>query len=77
MLSTRDWIYVGGRFKCLDPCKYQEVKDELANIIIYYLSLANSANIDVSRAILDKLRKNEDKYPMDKVKGEYKKYTEL
>lgn len=40
-----------------------EVADELADVLIYCLSFANSAGIDVSRAIRTKLARNETRFP--------------
>jgi dCTP diphosphatase len=60
-----------------DPVKLERVKEELADVMNYCLSLANAANIDISQAILDKIEKNKAKYPIDQVKGKYRKYHEL
>ena len=60
-----------------DPKYLQEMKDELADIIIYSLSLANTLHVDVSEIVIDKLKKNRAKYPAKKAKGSNKKYTEL
>ena len=38
------------------------LKEELADVVIYALSLANAANIDISEAVLGKIKKNEGKY---------------
>lgn len=40
------------------------LKEELADVIIYCLSLANGLNIDVTAAIEDKIKKNSIKYPI-------------
>jgi len=53
-----------------------EVADELADIINNCLLFASSCNIDIAQACLKKLEHNRDKYPVDKVKGSAKKYTE-
>ncbi len=45
------------------------VADELADVLIYCLSFANSSGIDVSTAIHKKLARNEVRFPVDKVKG--------
>lgn len=55
----------------------KEIKEELADIMDYCLALANQLDIDVSQALYDKIRKNEEKYPVEKIRGNYKKYTEL
>ena len=34
-------------------------------------------DINLEEAIVEKMKKNEEKYPVDKVKGKFKKYTEL
>ncbi|MFC1904528.1 nucleotide pyrophosphohydrolase [Chloroflexota bacterium] len=60
-----------------DANKLENIKDEISDIVIYCLDLANALNIDVSQAIENKVKKNEEKYPVEKIKGKYKKYTEL
>ena len=47
-----------------DADKKAEVADELADVMIYCLSFANSAEIDVSEAILKKLARNESRFPI-------------
>jgi NTP pyrophosphatase (non-canonical NTP hydrolase) len=46
-----------------------DIKDELADVLIYALTLAHDLNIDVRTAILDKIRKNALKYPIGKGEG--------
>ena len=43
------------------------LQEELADVIIYCLSLANRLDIDVSTAIEDKIKKNGIKYPKHKL----------
>ncbi len=57
-------------------CK-NEIADELADVAMYLLELADNLGIDLSQAIEAKLVKNSKKYPIDKAKGNAKKYTEL
>jgi len=45
------------------------IADELADVLIYGLSLGNALGIDVSDAILAKVAKNEARYPEDRVRG--------
>jgi len=40
------------------------LKEELADVLIYCLSFANRAKIDIAEAIADKIEKNEKKYPI-------------
>ena len=50
---------------------------ELADVMIYCFSLANVLNMDVAQAVVKKIENNEGKYPIERVKGNYEKYTEL
>ena len=54
-----------------------EVADELADVLIYCLYMADAMDFDVKEIILNKMGKNALKYPVDKSKGNAKKYTEL
>ena len=54
-----------------------EVADELADVLIYCLYMVDAMNFDVKEIILNKMKKNTIKYPIDKSKGNAKKYTEF
>lgn len=53
-----------------------DVSDELADVLYWVLLAANDLNIDLEDAFVKKLNKNAAKYPVDKAKGNHKKYTE-
>ena len=55
----------------------EKIKEELADVFAYAFLLADKYNLDVKQIILDKIKKNADKYPVDKAKGISKKYDEL
>ncbi len=55
----------------------EHMQEEMADVLIYLLSMSDILNIDLSKAVLDKLEKNNKKYPVEKSKGSCKKYTEL
>lgn len=57
--------------------RHQALADELADVLYYTLLMAHDQGIDLEAALLDKLRRNAEKYPVDKAKGSSKKYTEL
>lgn len=54
-----------------------EVSEELADVLIYCLYMVDSLNLDFKEIILDKMEKNAFKYPINKSKGNAKKYTEF
>lgn len=45
------------------------ISEELADVFIYGISMANSLSIDLEEAILQKLEKNERKYPVERFRG--------
>jgi NTP pyrophosphatase (non-canonical NTP hydrolase) len=49
------------------------VKEELADVMMYCVGLANATGIDVAKAIFSKLARNEKKYPVQRYKGTYSK----
>ena len=55
----------------------KEIKEELADVLIYSLMLADNLNLDVDDIIKNKLVLNERKYPVEKSRGSNKKYNEL
>jgi len=57
--------------------KQSEISDEIADILIFIVYLADTLDIDMTSAVTEKIRKNELKYPIDKSKNSNKKYTEL
>ena len=62
--------------KNLPQSKLDEVETELADTLIYLIRLADKLDIDLLAAAISKIELNEQKYPVDKVKGNAKKYTE-
>lgn len=54
-----------------------EVVDELADIVNYCILLSAKLDVDLEEIVLDKIKKNEEKYPVDKSKGTSKKYNKL
>lgn len=63
--------------KTLEKNEYQEIKEEIADVMIYSLMLSGEMGIDPLTAIEEKIKKNEEKYPIQKAKGSAKKYTEF
>ena len=49
--------------------KLAAVADEMADVGIYALSLANALNVDVSKAVLGKLTRSDERFPADEWRG--------
>jgi NTP pyrophosphatase (non-canonical NTP hydrolase) len=54
-----------------------KLKEELADVFAFSLLLAGKHGLDVKEIVLEKIRKNGEKYPVEKSKGTAKKYNEL
>ena len=77
----------------LDPIKfmsYEEIKNymnnsdskretshEIADVFMYLVSICNAYDIDLEKSFIEKLKINEERYPVDKSKGRKEKYSEL
>ncbi|MCF8298682.1 MAG: nucleotide pyrophosphohydrolase [Saprospiraceae bacterium] len=61
----------------LPPEKVEKIKHEIADVFIYLIMLADKYDIDLIEAAEDKIKINEEKYPVEKSKGNAKKYSEL
>lgn len=55
----------------------ESIIDEMADVFIYLLLMGDSLDVDLIDAAIRKVDKNSEKYPVNKVYGNYKKYTEL
>jgi NTP pyrophosphatase (non-canonical NTP hydrolase) len=60
-----------------ERARREDVADELADILLYALEFANVTEIDLARAMRNKMVKNGVKYPVEKSRGNSLKYTEL
>ncbi|MCI0506814.1 MAG: nucleotide pyrophosphohydrolase [Gammaproteobacteria bacterium] len=56
--------------------KLEAVRMELADIQIYLIRISDKLNVDLLASVKKKIAINEQKYPVDKVKGQHKKYNE-
>ena len=60
-----------------DGRQFSRIREEVADIFIYLLSISNVLGLDMSEAVAEKLELNARKYPVPKSKGSNKKYDEL
>ena len=64
-------------WKKAEEANIEKVKEELADVFAYALLLADKYDLDVNEIVLNKIKKNGEKYPVDKSKGTATKYTDL
>ena len=55
----------------------EKVKEELADIFNYAILIADKYDLDIKQIVMDKLKRNAEKYPVEKAYGSAKKYNEL
>ena len=57
--------------------KIDKIKEELADVLIYCILLADAYNLDLDEIVQEKVDSNAKKYPIQKAFGSNKKYNEL
>lgn len=60
----------------LTATQQQAVAEEAADVLLYLIRFADRTGIDLERAAWQKIEKNALKYPVDKVRGSARKYTD-
>lgn len=55
----------------------EKVTEELADVLKYVLHLADVLEIDIVETAIQKLERDSAKYPVEKIKGNYKKYNQI
>lgn len=57
--------------------KKNKIREELADVLNYCVLMADACDLDMDEIVLEKIKKNEEKYPVEKAYGRREKYTEL
>lgn len=55
----------------------EKIKEELADVFLYSFLMADKCGLDVEQICMEKIQRNNEKYPVAKSKGKNLKYTEL
>jgi dCTP diphosphatase len=76
LLERFQWL-TDAESQSLDPTRLAKVREEIADVLLYLVRLADRLGIDPFAAARDKLVVNATKYPADKARGSSRKYTEL
>ncbi len=55
----------------------EHIGDELADVLYWVLLMSHDLDINILDALEEKIKKNEEKYPVEKAKGKHTKYNKL
>ena len=61
--------------RCED--KMDKIREELADVLNYCILMADACGLDMDEIIREKVKKNAEKYPVEKAYGSKEKYTEM
>ena len=64
-------------WKAPEDANLDVIKEELADVLNYAFQMADRYNLDIKEIMLDKISKNAAKYPVEKAKGNARKYNQL
>ena len=76
LLEHFQWL-TDGASKSITTKQLVEVREEMADVLVYLVRLADKLNIDLLAAAREKIERNALKYPVKKSRGSSRKYTEL
>ena len=57
--------------------KMDKIKEELADVVNYCILMADVCGLDLDEIVREKIKRNSEKYPVEKAYGSKEKYTEL
>ena len=76
LLEQFQWL-TEDQSRNLAPDTRARVADEVADVLVYLVRIADKLGIDLLSAVDNKITKNAEKYPVDRARGNAKKYTDL
>jgi dCTP diphosphatase len=78
LLELFQWLSVSESNRIMDdPKKAAAVRQEVADVLIYLVRLADVLQIDLSQAALEKIEANAQRYPISAAKGTAHKYDDF
>lgn len=75
LLEHFQWLQAGRRDE-LDETKVEQVRHEMADVLVYLVRMADKLDVDLGAAVIEKMALNRAKYPADLVRGDARKYYE-
>jgi dCTP diphosphatase len=78
LVELFQWLSEGASHRVAhDPATARRVRDEIADVLVYLVRLAAVLDVDLDEAVRSKLAANALKYPVDRARGNAKKYSDL
>ena len=75
LLEHFQWLQAGEREE-LGEAKLEQVRHEMADVMVYLVRIADKLGVDLGAAVVEKMALNRAKYPADLVRGDARKYNE-
>lgn len=75
LLEIFQWLKTGEVAE-LTPEQQEHARQEMADVLLYLVRLADRLDVDLYQAALDKIKLNGQKYPAETVRGDSRKYSE-
>jgi NTP pyrophosphatase (non-canonical NTP hydrolase) len=75
LLEPFTWLDSGARTE-LDEARLRAIRHEMADVLAYLVMLADALDVDLPRALIEKMALNRAKYPAHKVRGDARKYSD-
>ncbi|MFC3106851.1 nucleotide pyrophosphohydrolase [Undibacterium arcticum] len=75
LLEHFQWLKTGSSEE-LNATKIEQIRHEMADVLVYLIRLADKLDINLNAAVLEKMALNRIKYPAEKVRGDSRKYSE-
>lgn len=76
LLEHFQWL-TAEQSSALDPESMARVREEMADVLLYLVRLADRLDVDLIAAAADKMVRNAQKYPVAKARGNSRKYSDL
>ena len=75
LVEHYQWLPTGADAE-LDDAKRTGIRHELADVLMYLVRLADKSGVDLHAAVLEKMVLNAEKYPVEQVRGDARKYSD-
>ncbi|MDB9896812.1 nucleotide pyrophosphohydrolase [Gammaproteobacteria bacterium] len=77
LVEIFQWSNDGGIKEVENEQTRKEIEEEIADIFNYLIKFVDLMDIDLEKISLEKIQKNDEKYPVEKSKGNSEKYNKL